>query len=166
MSTVIGIDLGIRKIAYAVWRDGELVTAGAYEAAAGKRQRELHDIAEYINAVVETDDEQLLVVIEEPLVGNNKKYSMQISQTYGAVLAALSWDDIEVLAAPVGTWKKQVVGNGHASKKDIENYLGVVNERYPALCGHDQDQYDAACVGLYGVMLSARAEGLLDGAYY
>lgn len=165
MSTVIGIDLGIRKLAYAIWTDGELHLTGAYEAEAGFRQGELHKIAEYMLALVESFEEDLLIVIEEPLVGNNVKYSMKISQTYGAVLAALDWDDMEVIAAPVGTWKKQVVGNGHASKEEIKNYLGVVNERYPAMCGHDQDQYDAACIGLYGVMLSARAEGLLDGSY-
>ena len=172
---VVGVDLGIRKLAYSIWRGGELTAVGAVESKAGMRQDELFEVADYLHQalyeLVEIQKANVLVVIEEPLIGNNRKYSMKIAQTYGAVLASLAMVDanpedgtLEVLEVNVGTWKKQVIGDGHADKESIRNYIRVVNQRYSDLCGYDQDKYDAACVGLYGVLLSARADGLLSSS--
>lgn len=169
MEIVVGVDLGIRKIAYAVCVDGKLEYTDALEAHPGHRMDELSAVSDFLFLEIdhlarEHDDADIIVVFEEPLVGNNTKYSMKISQVYGACLAALAMANAEfgivVTSVNVGTWKKQVVGNGHATKQDVVNHICVLSQRYSELCGHDQDRYDAACVALYGVLLSARAEAL------
>lgn len=164
--TYIGVDLGIRKIAYAVISDGELISTGAFVSEAVSRMVQLREIALYLCYVIEDlkmAGVDALVMIEKPIIGNNRKYSMQIAETYGAVLSWLSNYEttLRVMAADNKQWKKLVVGNGNANKEQIRNHINVVNERYPALCGHDQDRIDAACIGFYGVMLTARADDFI-----
>lgn len=170
MKCVVGIDLGIRKLAYSVFLDGELEDVGAYAAEACTRSQELADLCDYLDGVLfdlcQARKLSPVIVIEEPLVGNNAKYSMKISQAYGAVLAGTAYYErrhgARVIPAPVGTWKKQVVGNGHASKEQIRKHISEVSERYADMCDEDQDQYDATCVGIYGCLVTARADGLLE----
>jgi Holliday junction resolvasome RuvABC endonuclease subunit len=97
------------------------------------------------------------VWIEDTLVGNNVKYSMGLAEVKGAVMASvISHADVRLVN--VGTWKKQVVGHGHANKDSIRDYIHVTHGPYAPLCGDDQDLYDACCIALYGrqTMESAR----------
>lgn len=168
---VIGVDLGIAKAAAAVWhdRDGErrLIWTGAIDASnRPSRAGQLYTCASWVGWVYDDMEKSRLpgegchVFIEEPLIGNNRAYSMKIAQMYGAVLSAL-WmpdSDVGVFGVNVSTWKKQVIGTGNAGKEEVRNYITVVNSSYSDLCGHDQDRYDAAAVGLYGVLVAARAD--------
>jgi len=167
VTIVIGVDLGIRKIAAAVWHDRdqqELVWTGAYTAEAVSRGYDLKLCGEWISSVAgeqllltRDTDEELYIFIEMPLIGNNRKYSMAIAENYGAVLSALAIYR-NVFGVNVSEWKKQVIGKGNAGKEDVVNHISVVNSSYSAICGYDQDRYDAAAVGLYGVLVAARAD--------
>ena len=178
----VGVDLGIAKIAWAI-HDGEKITGtGALNSGVGHRGEQIYRAVDYLDALVDElcqshygEDVAINVFIEEPLIGNNRKYSMQIAQVYGAVLAQLAYHSMEgvrdsrypwvsVYGVNVGTWKKQVLGNGHADKEEIKNYIRVTYDGYADLCGHDQDRYDAACVCLYGVLVAARADTLATQA--
>ena len=80
---VMGIDLGIKKIAYANWQDGRLVEADAWESQADLRHMQLMDLGDTIyEAVKYTEPDH--VFIEDTLVGNNVKYSIQLAQVMGA----------------------------------------------------------------------------------
>ncbi len=166
---VIGIDLGIRKAAYATWdtdgRDNhcELLHTGAYEVRPQLRHDELRMVRNWTAEMVSHSiiaEPEVLVFIEEPLIGNNRKYSMNVAMTYGAVLSELALLSVQVFSVNVQKWKAGTVGKGNATKDEVKNYIAVVNSSYPALCGYDQDRIDAACIGLFGVRTAARADQL------
>ncbi len=166
---VIGIDLGKRKAAYAIWEDGALVLTGAREARPKHRALELEVIGEWMHEVVWEAAlgrglSKPYVFVEEPLVGRSVRASLEVAMTYGAVLAALAdmhnERRIEIHGANVRHWKKGTIGNGNAGKDEVRNYITGINSSYPALCGHDQDRIDAACIGYYGVLTAARADDL------
>ena len=101
------------------------------------------------------------VWIEDTLVGNNRKYSLELTETKGAVLGRLGGiPNLDVRMVNVATWKKQVVGDGHASKDAIRDYIHVTHGAYAPLCGDDQDLYDACCIALYGQQIRSIATGL------
>lgn len=172
MTRVMGIDLGIHKVAYALWDDGPtLLGAEAYEAQVTlrpeSRPRELMDIGDFVyEAAHHTKPDY--VFIEDTLIGNNRKYSIQLAQVMGSVLSSLGLlateQEVEVFTVNVSTWKKQVVGNGNASKSLVKNYIDVVHSAYAVLCEGDQDRYDAACIGLYGLSVHDRARVLTAAA--
>lgn len=166
MTAVVGIDLGIHKIALSIWHDGQLTATRALDSSASHRAEQLCEIGEYayltVMDVLDSDKADVYVIVEEPLIGNNRKYSLNLAMSYGAVLCCLG--DVESVSGLYGvnvsTWKKQVCGDGRADKEKIRNTLKKVNGSYSELCDGDQDRYDAACIGLYGVLLHARTEGL------
>lgn len=160
MTVVVGIDVGIAKVAWSVWNDDTLVGVGAYASKEPNRAFVLEDIYTNISTAVSPFYPDF-IFIEETLIGNNRKYSIQLSQTIGAVLAALA-SDAPIYLVNVSTWKKEVLGNGKADKTAIRDYVKGRDSAYAVLCGSDQDKYDAACIGYYGVLISERAELLAD----
>lgn len=161
---LLGVDLGIRKVALTLFEDSKLMSARAWETPKDvPRDAQLHELAAAVhdNAYLFDVDS---VWMEDVLIGNNRKYSMQLAETKGAVSSGLYPLRIQfgtdIRTVNVGTWKKQVIGNGKASKEDVQNYIRVTHSPYAPLCGDDQDLYDAACVGLYGLLIHRRARDL------
>jgi Holliday junction resolvasome RuvABC endonuclease subunit len=160
--TVIGIDLGTRKVAVAVLTGDGLQRATAYAPAEGlSRGYQLLELGRYVHdqALFHDADQ---VWIEDVIVGNNHKYSLQLAQVLGAVLAALGVSPAGLDVRLVGNkaWKKEIVGNGNASKDMIRNYIVDTHPDYALLCADDQDKYDATCIGLYGLAITDRARDL------
>lgn len=165
---VMGIDLGIAKVACAHWEDDELT-----EAYSGNvdylthREDQLYSLSDYVACQV-AGWQPDYIFIEDVLIGNNRKYSLRLAETKGAVLAGIGRVHEryrpQVIPVNVSTWKKEILGNGHASKEDIRNWLTDYNSAYAELCDGDQDQFDAACIGYYGLILSRRADQLVDGS--
>lgn len=163
---VMGIDLGIAKVAYSQWVGNRLVQVSAMDVSFNtSRVYQLTNIRLTTEAMV-LKCRPDYVFIEDVLIGNNRKYSIKLAQTMGAVLAGMPYTEVppQVIPVNVSTWKKEILGNGHASKEDIRNWLTAYNSAYAELCDGDQDQYDAACIGLYGCLLSRRADKLLEGS--
>lgn len=169
----IGIDLGIRKVAWSVWDDDVLIATEAYESTRSLRHEQLCDTGTVMMTRVMTDEPDQ-IFIEDTLIGNNRKYSIQLSQMMGAVLSAigvctqtsfLSHKHIPVVPVNVSTWKREVIGNGRADKKAVRDYLWSLDSAYSVLCGHDQDRFDAAAIGYYGYIVSKRAEALAKSGF-
>lgn len=160
--TVVGIDLGVSKIALVCITQGEQ-TADAYHAEPGTRDAQLLALAGYAHdfAILHDADS---VWIEDVIIGNNRKYSIGLAQVLGAVLAELGQvrlhNGCDIRTVDNKTWKKTLIGNGNASKDDVRNYITEVHPVYAALCGQDQDLCDAACVALYGRTILDRARTL------
>jgi Holliday junction resolvasome RuvABC endonuclease subunit len=162
---LLGIDLGIHKVGVAVL-GGEpfgLQHAVAYESVATERDVQLAELMGAVHGIAllhEADS----VWVEDVLVGNNHKYSLALAETKGAVLAGLAQLRLargtDVRTVPVGTWKREVVGSGNATKERVQNYIRETHPAYAPLCGDDQDLYDASCVGLYGHLVLERASQL------
>jgi len=165
--TVLGVDLGVRKVAVAVITDGiagyTLYSIPRLELVKQIRSHELHKLASFVQAVVSTYQPDYMF-IEQPIVGNNRKYSMQLSESCGAVIGALGLSpeqtDPKVEMVDNNTWKKELLLKGHASKSDIQNYIVDTHPAYAAFCGDDQDAFDACCIALYGVQILDRASRL------
>lgn len=159
---IMGIDLGTRKLAYAIWEDGVLVETDAYESPDDyMRHVQLMDLHDWIYEVAQnTKPDHIL--IEDTLVGNNVKYSIQLSQVMGAVMVSLGLYGMEhcvgIYLVNNKTWKKDVLGNGNATKDLIQLWLYERDTAYSVLCGDDQDRFDAACIGYYGCLIADRAE--------
>lgn len=164
--SVLGIDLGIRKIAICVITDG-LAGYTCYGVRTlvlveQPREDELHRLSRYVESVALTYQPDH-VFIEQPIVGNNRKYSMKISESCGAVRSVLGQEvhrGLKTVMVDNGTWKKELLHDGHASKAEVRNYINVTHPAYAAFCGDDQDAYDSCCIALYGVALLDRASHL------
>lgn len=168
----LGIDLGISKIAVAALEDSTLVDATAYQPTAEDsdkimaRGRVLHELGSWVydySLGVQPD----AIFIEEIIVGNNTKYSLQLAQTFGSVLSALFVSSLvtgaRVYLAGNKAWKKRLLGNGNANKDQIRAFIDESYSAYALLCDGDQDRYDACCVGLYGLDVVSAADQLKLG---
>jgi len=153
---IVGVDLGIRKIALSIWQDELLVHTAAFESKAGTREKELMECADWLAVLVDYENPDY-VIIEETLVGNNVKYSIKLAQMMGACLLRMAELQQDTLTVNVSTWKREVLGKGNASKDMVRDYLMSYNSVYPELCGWDQDRFDAACIGYYGFIIHRRA---------
>lgn len=160
----VGIDLGIHKIALAVLQDDQMVDALSQtvptDLPRDMQLRALGSIA-HDNCEFHGADS---VWIEDVIIGNNRKYSIGLAQTLGAVMAHLAQlrlgQGTDIRCVDNKQWKKAIVGNGNATKDDVKNYIHDTHSAYAPLCGDDQDLYDAACVGLYGHQVMERATHL------
>jgi len=165
VTTLIGIDLGVRKLAVATFTDGDagfsLYHTNVFEAEENvSRHTQLRSIGMFAQSSVhgyQTD----CVFVESVIVGNNHKYSIGLAQTLGAVLASIL-PGVRVELVDNKVWKRDVVGNGNATKDQISNYIDVTHPAYAPLCEgeHKQDRYDAVCIGLYGIVVLDRARSL------
>lgn len=165
--SLIGIDLGIHKVALSVFTAGDsgftMYAADAYQSDARERDIQLMELAAFCFHIAQFHDADS-VWVEKPILGNNHKYSLQLAETFGAVLSDLAMmrmqNGLDIRSVDNKVWKKEVVGSGNASKEDIRNYIHDVHPPYAAFCGTDQDKYDATCVGLYGLAILDRASHL------
>ena len=86
-------------------------------------------------------------VIEEPIFAQNRNVVRTLSEVVGAVWGILCLSDIPTTLVDNGTWKKQILGSGKATKDDILKYaIEKWGDKFP-----EQDYADAACVALYSV---------------
>jgi Holliday junction resolvasome RuvABC endonuclease subunit len=155
--TLMGVDLGIHKVACFV--PGERPDAQILESSsASSRALQLCELSSFVHDMAGLHQVDQ-VWIEDTLVGNNKKYSIKLTEVRGAVMAALALH-ADVRLVNVATWKAQVVGDGHASKDAVRDYIHVTHSDYAALCGSNQDLYDACCISLHGQQIRERASGL------
>lgn len=155
---IAGIDLGIAKVAISVL-DGDRLHTYVRHSDAASRGSQLFDLATYTSVILSVW-EVPSVFIESTLVGNNTKYSIQLAQTMGAVLSALV--SYPVYQVNVGTWKKEVLGNGSSKKDQVRAWLEANYPAYAVSCDGDQDSYDATCIALYGRGVLARSGLLLE----
>jgi len=92
------------------------------------------------------------VYIERPPYGVNPRATIDQACVLGAIRLILGDAGLHYSLVDPGTWKKAVLGNGHASKDDIKAWavraLGLID-------GQEQDAYDAACIAQFGRLASS-----------
>lgn len=87
------------------------------------------------------------VYIETPVMGVNAKALRDQAVVVGLIRSFLWRKGLPHSMVDNGTWKKAVLGGGHASKEEIAAYA----QRVLGLeAGQPQDVYDAACIAVYG----------------
>lgn len=162
---LLGVDLGIHKVNAAVFCPGAvgftLYDVPGHVSDAPTRPAQLWECSRWLLDTIDFYNADS-VWIEDIIIGNNRKYSLQLAQMMGAVLSVMSVLEktCDVRLVDNQRWKKEVVGSGHASKEQVKNYIVETHPVYAALCGDDQDAYDATCIGLYGLRILDRADSL------
>lgn len=165
MTRIMGIDLGVNKIAYSVWGgEKDLVEVNHLEVKERTRAITLTRLNHWITGAVMSHVPDH-VFIEDTLLGNNTRLSIKLGQTMGAVLSGIGgvqqWNESpNVFLVNVSTWKKEVLGKGNASKEMVRMWVDELGEPYSAQCENNQDRYDAVCIGFYGCLINQRAEAL------
>lgn len=87
------------------------------------------------------------VYIETPVMGVNAKALRDQAIVVGMIRYWLWYQEQPHSLVDNGTWKKVVLGNGHASKEEIAAYAQRVLGLEQGLA---QDFYDAACIAEFG----------------
>lgn len=93
-------------------------------------------------------DEDHWVYIETPVMGVNAKALRDQAFVIGMLRHELWLYARGNSLVDNGTWKKAVLGGGHASKEEIAQYAV---QRFPQLEGESQDIFDATCIALFGL---------------
>jgi Holliday junction resolvasome RuvABC endonuclease subunit len=163
----MGVDLGVHKLSCAVLEDTassepSLLRAESMDIGEGARDLQLCTLASYAHDMALSMDVGM-VWIEEVIIGNNRKYSLQLAEMKGAVLASMAhlrmFKGIDTRTVDNKVWKREMLDNGNASKQEIQNYIIETYPRYAPFCG-GQDEFDAVVIALYGLRVSSRAESL------
>ncbi len=152
--TIFGIDPAGKSLAVFM-TTGEHISAIKAVTRRIDRHEQLSDLKSALSRLYEIEG-QGTTFIEAPVVAGarNIQSTLRIAETVGMVLS-LSWPTYVV---PVGSWKKAIVGDGHADKLKVRLWLEANRKSYASHCGSDQDLVDAAVINLYGhqVMASCR----------
>lgn len=150
MDTVIGIDPSSKKLAFCI-------TGKRYRIVDMHKKSLPEGVLQATGAAFEEaflffqSNQGARVYMESPVVGRSAHSTIVQAQVGGAVLAAACKAGLDVVMANVSSWKSQVVGNGHASKDQVKDWL---EENLPSVyirTEGDQDLIDAAAITLYGV---------------
>lgn len=166
--TCFGIDLGTHKVSLAVFAEGmdglRLYDARTYDAGQGApRDQILDELSRFVSDLAHTYHPDQ-VWLEDVIVGNNRKYSIQLAQVLGAVMVGLAphrrIDGLDIRTVDNKAWKREMVGNGNADKDAVRSFIVADHPDYALVCGEDQDCYDACCIGLYGLRVTDRAQDL------
>jgi len=88
------------------------------------------------------------IYVEKPMAGPNHKATIDQSFIVGGLHWVFVTHDAGHSLVDPGTWKKAVLGNGHASKEEIKawalaHFAGLADD-------HPQDTYDATCIAAFG----------------
>lgn len=157
---VMGIDCGTRKATVVIIEDNTMVYNQTFEPDESLDRAECLGIlsawVQYQARAYQPD----WVWIESIIVGNNRKYSIKLAEVFGAVLSQLVLPALGIGTVDNKQWKKALIGNGNASKEDIQTWLQLEHGSFALLCDDDQDMYDATCIALYGREIVGRADGL------
>jgi len=140
----VGIDIGKRRLAYSwpYWGMTEYVDLGK---PGMRRDAELRLMRDWLRTKLPSG---VQLWIDRPLAHVGADAAEGQAETIAAVLTAVDW-----VHAPIrvysSTWKSQIVGNHHAAKDDLRDWL---IENHPALAVQciTEDQCDAMILGLYG----------------
>lgn len=163
--TVIGVDPSSRKIAaVASTPDGGWLTftSEVDESTAKQRGKTLgYLFNEFLDWLRDLDLGAFFLFVEQPLFGRNVNTMRVISQVESLVLLAAHEQDAQgIYEVNVQVWKKDVVGQGNASKGDVKSYLQEHHDDLSVHLGDDQDLFDAGAVCLYGLQVIVRGENL------
>jgi Holliday junction resolvasome RuvABC endonuclease subunit len=163
---VIGIDAGSTvfgvsefELSY-LWKQDSFLTLArlddfySFKVHAGTGwpfDRRLMYIYKYFEAFPQsTDARKCVAYIEDVPFARNIKTHADLHQLIGAIKIGLFQKGWAVNTVNNSTWKKVVVGNGHAKKADVR--LWATGGNIPADPSEmNEDNLDALAVGYYGI---------------
>lgn len=157
---IVGIDPSSRKIAIVEFLPDGTLDSWATAQAPTKMKDRTEVCHLLFQEAVELLRPDSAVFIESPVVGRGGVRSTLVQAEIQGVLrvAAVECGITRVYSVNNQTWKKDVVGNGNASKDDVHDWWVA---RYSDF--GDQDLIDAGCIALYGVGVLSRGRLISGG---
>lgn len=136
---IIGVDLGVRSIHVSTPSECFSIVTDRSKF----RWVELADLADQFFSELDDGD---VIYMEEPIAAGamNLRTFLFIAQVSGVVMSSGG----PVFPVPVTKWKQVIVGNGHASKDKVADWLAANNPYDHVL--EDQNHIDATCIRLFG----------------
>ena len=122
--TILGIDPGLATAGYGVIRQegSHLHYVDAGEISTNSKTdfgTRLLKLSEWLREVLENSNPDV-GVIEETFYGANAKTALQMGHARGALLLTLAQSDVKSVEYSARRIKQSVVGNGAASKEQVE----------------------------------------------
>jgi Holliday junction resolvasome RuvABC endonuclease subunit len=152
----VGIDIGIRKLAIGMPQMPYAASLDLGRPGRYTREDELLTLAEWLTSEV---DDTMGLWVEMPYLSNgpkaNQTTTVGMAETVGMVRSASRWHSLVMVGQ--STWKAEVLGYGAADKTQVALWLKE-NEPTKFLACAGEDEMDAMCLGMYGVL---RAEGAI-----
>lgn len=156
-SVVFGIDPSSKKMAIVALYDDQVITKVVHARTNLTQAASLVDlgsgVAEFCGDTMFNlglENGPVVFYMEEPVVGRNIKSTVVQAQAGGAVMYSLYDNFAEpIFQVNNKTWKKDIVGNGNASKDMVGLWLLQNHKPLYDLTGGDQDLIDATCIALY-----------------
>lgn len=147
---IVGIDPDTRQISAVMVEGGKPIIVWRWEAAGRRAEDRFAGLWGAFCAGTSFDagfPEIDWVWVETPILGPSPKALRDQAQVVGFIRARLMGLRIPHGLVDNTTWKKGLLGDGHASKEEIAAYaqtiLGVPADQ-------PQDVYDAACIAAWG----------------
>ena len=148
MSSIVGIDPDTKAITGVGLTSGKEPHIWRIEAKGRRAEDRIEKLFTSLRLTFPPDKPADWVYIETPVMGVNVKALRDQAMVIGMIRYWLWSNDQAHSMVDNGTWKKGVLGNGHASKEEIAAYAQRVLH-IPA--DQPQDVYDAACIAAWGV---------------
>lgn len=143
---IAGIDADTKSIQIVVL-DGVTPVIQRIEAAGRRSEDRIQALAEGFENTQQIWGDVRWVYVESPIMGVNVKSLRDQAQVLGIIRSYLWRHGLDHSLVDNGTWKKGILGNGHASKEEITAYAQSV---LIVPSGLPQDAYDAACIAAWG----------------
>lgn len=151
--TVIGVDIGYRKIAVAVPSEKFVSHISMKNRPGVTRTQEVAELVDFLNLIPYIDGAD--VFLEAPVVAGarNIQSTIKVSQTSGIIWGAIAGRAREIQEVAVSSWKLGTLGRGNATKDEVAQWVDDNHKTMARLCSRNQDLYDATCIALYGETL-------------
>lgn len=159
---VAGIDPDTKAITAAfipLWPGASGVETIRVEAKGRLAENRFPALCEQFRDIVYLFQRCTWVYVERPPMGVNPRATIDQAAVMGAILEILHSEGVGFSTVDPGTWKKAVIGNGHADKPLIKAWV-IANMEVPD--GLHQDAYDAAAIARFGLSPSLVSDGAPD----
>lgn len=145
---VVGIDLDSKKIAAVLFVNGEFNQILFFQTKNKNTDERLFELYKYFESMIIKHLKPDKVFIEDSIYVSNFRTSKALSESIGNVKLLCRLNQIPFEIVSNKTWKKEIIGNGNASKEDIKRF---VLKQKPDLIDEPQDCYDSFAICLWGV---------------
>ena len=147
---ISGVDASTKRIAIVQFKDGNLDDWNLISTMEHPLDDRIFDLYNKFKEQIECRFKPNLVVFEEIPFVRNFRAERALSEIVGCCKLVCQENNINYRVVNNTVWKKQVLGDGRATKDEIKAF---VIARYPILAFERQDIFDACAISLLGVNL-------------
>lgn len=142
----LGIDVSTRKLAFAALDEHGNVRHSVFNLASATGARRLVSVREVTRAALGSYRDACVIAVEWPAVGAATNEHLMAAAAVVLEAAQSARPDAVVLDVRIGTWKRDSVGFGNATKGHV-----MMHARALGYDGVDQDVADATCIAQYAL---------------